>query len=116
VLAADRAVLTGHSFASVKVIAEIRNMLDVFAPIYLKCRQADSVMAGDVPEDLLTKAEKIEAPTTLVPGAKGPIQYELWTIAGCERSAQIFVKLWYLDSGEETFIASPVVTPSWDGS
>jgi hypothetical protein len=115
-VAAENTNFAGRSAASPDVIAQIRAMMDVFAPIYIKCARADSVTAGDVPEGLMPTAEKMQVPTPLVPAPKGAVRYELWTIAGCEHSAQVIVALWYLDSGVETFIASPVQAPSWDAS
>lgn len=115
-VAADIPKFTGHTTAGAIVVAKLGDMFDVFAPIYLKCARVDSVLAGDVPDELLPKAEKIQFPPSLSSPPKGPVRYELWTINGCEHTAEIFIKLWYLDTGEETFIASPVITPSWNGS
>jgi len=116
VVVAEPTSLAGHSGASPDVIAQIREMLNVFAPIYIKCARVDSVTAAVLPDGLLPIAEKMQAPTPLLPAPKGPMRYELWTIAGCAHSAKIIIALWYLDSGIETFIANPVQAPSWDAS
>jgi hypothetical protein len=115
-VAADLINFTGHTTAGTTVIAKIDTMLGVLAPIYLNCPQVDSVLAGDVPDDLLPRAEQMQIPNTLSPLPKGPVRYELWTIGGCEHTAEVFIKLWYLDTGEETFMMSPVIAPSWNGS
>jgi hypothetical protein len=113
VTAGDAPSLAGHSDASPEVIARIREMLDVFAPVYIQCAQATSVTAGVLPEDLVPQAEQIQIPAALVPGSKGSSRYELWTLGGCGHVAQIIIKLWYLDTGFETFVASPVLAPQW---
>jgi hypothetical protein len=113
VLAENSPSLAGHSDASPEVISQIREMLDVFSPIYIQCAQATSVTAGALPEDLTLKAEQIQIPAQLVPAAKRSARYELWTIGGCGHTARVIIKLWYLDTGFETFIASPVEAPQW---
>jgi hypothetical protein len=111
VLAANSPSLAGHSDASPEVISQIRDMLDVLSPIYIQCAQATSVTAGALPDDLLPKAEQIQTPAQLVPAAKRSARYELWTIGGCGHTARIIIKLWYQDTGFETFLASPVEAP-----
>lgn len=37
----------------------------------------------------------------------GPVRYELWTVAGCGRTGQFLIQLWYDAGGDEQYSASP---------
>jgi hypothetical protein len=98
---ADPPVVTGYTSASNKSVEGIRNLL-----VLLVCPQLQSIVAESPPNGFDPRATP-ELPTTLVKRPVGPIRFEQWTVAGCGRTGQFLIQLWYDASGDEQYSASP---------
>ncbi len=98
---ADPPVVTGYTSASNKSVEGIRNLL-----VLLVCPQLRSIVVESPPNGFDPKATP-ELPTTLVKRPVGPIRFEQWTVAGCGRTGQFLIQLWYDASGDEQYSASP---------
>ena len=99
---ADPPVVTGYTSASNKSVEGIRNMFELI----MVCAQLQSIVAQAVPDGFDPKTAP-QLPAALDKGPVGPIRFEQWTVAGCGRTGQFLIQLWYDASGDERFSASP---------
>jgi hypothetical protein len=98
---ANPPVVTGYTSASNKSVEGIRNLL-----VFLVCPQIQSINAQSVPDGFDPKAAP-KLPATLDKRPVGPVRFEQWAVAGCGRTGQFLIQLWYDASGDEQYSASP---------
>jgi hypothetical protein len=107
--AADTSVplaISGHTTAGSVAVAGIRSFFTGLGPI-LGCSHFDSLLAGDIPVELRSRADSFEIPASVLPPDE-PSHVEMWTALGCGHSTRVLVKLWYGPDGQERFAFSPV--------
>jgi hypothetical protein len=98
---ADATQITGHTRASIKVASQIQQTIgEALSPT---CPRVDTI---NVNADFdVAKFPKL--PGSLPP-VKGPVQYELWVVAGCGRITHFAVELWHDQYGEHFAAAASV--------